>query len=304
MITTKKGSLLRLLAGAGIISLAFFTSCEEKVDFTSGDTESVENEAATDAYFEETDDMATLVVAADAGTATGDRMSAGRRDISKDKLDNRFACLSTTVTLDFAEDNTLQHPHGTITIDFGATGCTDARGNTRKGKVIVEFNGRRFMAGSTITTYLDGYEINGIKLEGTRIVTNATNSSEDAPTFTIVLTGGEATWPDGSVATREVERTRTWNRAINPLNDTWTINGTASGTNRDGKLYAIDIIKPMVYKRECALGSKIFMAVEGTKELTVDGKKITIDYGAGDCDRLVTITLNGVSREVEVRGDI
>jgi hypothetical protein len=286
----------------GIVSLMLFSSCEEKVDFAAGDTESVENEASTDSYFEDTDDMAALVVAADNGTSTGSRQSADR-NVSKDKLDGRFACSTTVVTLTFASDNTFQSPHGTITIDFG-TGCTDARGNTRKGKVIVEFKGRRFMSGSTITTTLDGYEVNGIKLEGTRVVTTLASSTENAPSFSTVLTGGKASWPDGTTATREVERVRTWVRQTNPMNDSWTITGTANGVNRNEKLYELDITKPLVYKRECALNGRIFMAVEGTKELTVDGKKITIDYGSGECDRLVTITINGESREVEVKGDI
>jgi hypothetical protein len=302
MITTKNGPFLRSFISAGLISLMFL-SCEEKVDFTPADNQSVENEASTDSYFEDTDDMAALAVAADNGTSTGSREAAGR-EVSKDKLDGRFACSTTVVTLTFAADNTTQNPHGIITINFGTTGCTDARGNTRKGKVIVEFKGRRFMPNSTITTTLEGYEVNGIKLEGTRTVTTLGTSTESAPSFKIVLTGGKATWPDGTTATREVDRTRTWIRQTNPLNDSWTISGSANGTNRQGKLYELNITKALVYKRECALSSRIFMAVEGTKELTVDGKKITIDYGAGDCDRLVTITINGVSREVEVKGDI
>jgi hypothetical protein len=281
----------------------FFSSCEEKVDFAPGDSESVENEASTDSYFEDTDDMSAIVVAAEDGTSSGAR-EAGGREVSKSRLDGRFACSSTIVTMTFASDNTAQIPHGTIVIDFGSTGCTDARGNTRKGKVIVEFKGRRFMPNSTITTTLQGYEVNGIKLEGVRVVTTLSTSTETAPSFSIVLTGGKATWPDGTTATREVERTRTWLRQPNPLNDSWTISGTASGTNRREKVYELKIIKPLVYKRECALSSRIFMAVEGTKELTVDGKKITIDYGDGECDRLVTITINGESREVEVKGDI
>jgi hypothetical protein len=303
MITTKNGPLFRFLAYAGIALLGFFSSCEEKVDLNPADTESVQNEAVTDAYFEDTDDMATMMVAADAGTSTGGR-TATTRPVSKDKLDGRFACSTTTVTLTFADDNSEANPHGTITVDFGTVGCTDGKGNTRKGKIVVEFHGRRFMPGATITTYLQAYEINGIKLEGTRIVTNATTSTEETPAFTIVLSGGRVTWPDASIATREVERTRVWHRETNPLNDSWTISGTASGTNRKGKEYAISITKPLVYKRECALNGKIFMAVEGTKELTTDGKKVTIDYGAGECDRLVTITINGVSREVEVKGDM
>ena len=46
------------------------------------------------------------------------------------------------------------------------------------------------------------------------------------------------------------------------------------------------------------------MAVSGTKDLTVNGRKITIDYGTGDCDRTVTISADGKSEQIEVKGDI
>jgi len=92
--------------------------------------------------------------------------------------------------------------------------------------------------------------------------------------------------------------------ATNPANDQWIVTGTAAGVNRNGRVYEMEITKPMVYKRECALSDRVFIAVEGTKELIVDGKKITIDYGSGACDRLVTITINGESKEVRVRGSI
>jgi len=42
--------------------------------------------------------------------------------------------------------------------------------------------------------------------------------------------------------------------------------------------------------------------VEGTKVLTVEDKVITIDYGSGTCDRLITITVNGQSKEIELKG--
>jgi hypothetical protein len=286
-----------------LIVLVVLASCEDKVDFNAKDTSNVENEAAVDGYFEDADDMSMLVVAAEPGTLSGSREAASR-GIGKDKLDFRFACAATTVTVEFAADNTQAVPHGTITIDFGTEGCTDSKGNIRKGKIRVEYKGRRFLPQSTITTTTDGYSINGIALAGTRTVTNISGSTEESPKFNITLTDGKATWPDGSTATREVNRTREWIRGTNPMNDEWRVTGTANGTNRNGDVYEMEITKTLVYKRECAISAKVFMAVEGTKELTVNGKLITIDYGTGDCDRTVTITVEGQSKQVEVRGDI
>jgi hypothetical protein len=286
-----------------LLMLTGLASCEDKLEFNAKDSSSVENEASVDGYFEDTDDMAVSVVSADDGTLNGGRVDGGRV-ISKIKLDHRFACETTTVNIDFAEDNTPQMPHGTITVDFGTTGCTDVKGNTRRGKIIVEFRGRRFLPQSTVVTTTDGYSINGITLEGTRTVTNVTGSTDDAPKFTVVLENGKATWPDNSTATREVNRTREWTRAANPLNDQWSVTGSASGTNRNGNVYEMNIITALVYKRECAISNRVFMAVSGTKELTVNGRRLVIDYGTGDCDRTVTITVDGQSKQVEVKGDI
>lgn len=284
------------LLGVVVMTLGFLSSCDdnEQFNFSSNDSNNVENEAVTESYFEDVDDMSTLAVSADASTSTGSRESASGRE-GKKPSDTRFAC--ATVTFEFAADNSLASPHGYITIDFG-TGCTDARGNVRKGIIKVEFKGRRFMPDAQIITTLQGYSINGIVIEGARTVTNATESLETNPKFNITVQGGKATWPDGTTATREVNRTREWNI----LNDEWIVTGTAAGTNRDGKTYQMQITKPLVYKRACASSSNGGIAVEGTKVLTVDEKVITIDYGTGVCDKLVTITINGVSKEIEVKG--
>lgn len=294
---------LKVMGSLSLVTILLLSSCEDRLNFATRDTDNVENEASTDGYFEDTDDMSAMAMTADEGTLTGSRESSGRT-ITKSKLDARFACESTTVTIIFAADNTPQVPHGTITIDFGATGCTDAKGNTRKGKIVSEFKGRRFLPGSTIVTTLVGYSINGVGLEGTRTVTNIAGSTDSAPKFDIKLEDGKASWPDGTFATREVSRTREWIRGTNPLQDEWRVSGTAAGTNRNGTDYTMTITKTLVYKRECAISNRVFMAVEGVKELTADGKRLTIDYGSGECDRKVTITINGRSKEVEVRGDI
>ncbi|MEJ0032015.1 MAG: hypothetical protein WDO15_17275 [Bacteroidota bacterium] len=49
--------------------------------------------------------MALTVVSSDPGTVSGSRLEGGRI-ISKSLLDLRFACETTTITIDFAEDNT------------------------------------------------------------------------------------------------------------------------------------------------------------------------------------------------------
>lgn len=295
-----KISLFRTAAYLGCLSLGLLSSCsEDPFELSSSDAENVSNEAITEAYLEDVDDMSALAVSVERASETGGRTNTSSREGTKPPGDGRFTC--ATVTLEFANDNTQLNPHGFITIDFGS-GCTDPRGNVRKGKIVVEFLKRRFSLGSKIVTELQGYSVNGISIEGVRTVTNVTESLA-APKFNITLTGGKVTWPDGTFATRETNHFRTWVRNINPMLDEIRVYGAAAGSNRRGKIYQVEVSSndPLVYKRECALSARIFMAVSGTRKLTADGKLISIDYGDGACDRLVTITINGRSREIEVK---
>jgi hypothetical protein len=282
--------------------LLFLASCGDKIDFTSNDSSNVENEAATDNYFEDADDMSNVAVWSDNATAGGREVTGGRQITVSD---TRFT--GATVTLTPAADSQVSNPKGTIVIDFG-TGCTDARGIVRKGKILITYTGLRYAVGATRSITFDGYFVNEVKIEGTRNVTNVTGSTIESPKFKIEVIGGKATWADGTSASREVRIVREWKRGTNPSQDIWNVTQldgsdfAASGSNRNGKTYQMNITKTLVYKRECA-SSKVFMAVQGTKELITEKRKITIDYGTGTCDKLVTITLNGESKEVEVGGN-
>ncbi len=281
----------------------FLASCSDtnKIDYTSSDNANVQSEANSDSQTEETDDLATVAVSSDATTLTGGREDvSGRADGTISVSDDRFKC--ATVTLVKATDNSLTSPHGTITIDFG-TGCTGPNGKVRKGKIIVEYKGRRFLPNSRIITTFSGYSVDGIAIEGTRTLTNTSASETAAISFSIVEDGMKVTYPDGTFATRTANRVRTWNRTANPLEDSWTVSGSASGANRKGKTYTMTITKDLVYKRSCAITNKVFIPVQGTKELTVDSKKVTLDYGTGTCDNIVTITINGKSNDVETTAD-
>jgi hypothetical protein len=299
----KKITGLKSLTYLAVGFFLFLASCtDDKIDFTSNDSANVENEAATDNYFEDADDMSAVAVWSDPATAGG-RETTGGKLITVSDI--RFSC--AVVTLVAATNSELLNPKGTITIDFGA-GCTDARGIVRKGKILITYAGLRYAVGATRSITFDGYFVNEVKIEGTRNVTNITGSTLESPKFKIEVLGGKATWADGTSATREVRTVREWKRAANPSQDQWLVTQldgsdfAASGSNRNGKTYQMNITKALVYKRECASG-KVFMAVQGTKELITESKKVTIDYGAGTCDKLITITLNGESREVEVKGN-
>jgi hypothetical protein len=281
----------KISSWALIVALVAAFSCKkaEEERITLEDTQVISDEAKTDSYFNDIDDMAGVVMKAPADTDFSGRISA-----VIDIDDVRFSCDGVVVTLDRDGDSTPQHPKGTITVDFG-TGCNDFYGNVRAGKVIFTYDGRRFQPGSTVVTTVDKYSINGIRLTGTRTLINIQNSSESAPRFHAVLLDGKATFEDNTFATRESDITYEWTRAPNPANDVLTIDqsSTASGTTQAGKSYTVSLLEDLQYKRFCGI------AVDGIKKVTIDGtKEITIDYGDGACDKTFTISMNGVTRTI------
>ena len=284
-------------AMAAIMTLGFAMSCQEEDTPYVLEASYVAEESVTDYYFEDADDMAGMAVDAEPG-AEGGKISSEAGILTVD--DDRFcASVSLTVVITSSEPN---WPVGDITIDFG-DGCTDPRGNVRTGKILIHFEGRRFLPESFVTLTFDGYTINGIALEGIRTLTNISGSNTDFPKFRVELADGSATWPDGTVSTREHCFEREWIRAANPIADEVVVTQcpgedfAATGTNRRGIEYEMIIVAELVYKRGCPI------AVSGIKKFieVATGKVITIDYGDGNCDNVITIIVDGNSRSVNVK---
>ncbi len=215
-----------------------------------------------------------------------------------------FSDISTEKIIQLTNEQRIIAGTNTLTANQLLTSAAykKAEAILKEQKFAHNFEGRRFLPGSTVVATFDNYSINDIQLSGTRTLTNITESSVSAPKFQIQLENGKAVWPDGSEATREHCLVRTWIRANNPLNDAMVIEQcdgadvAASGTNRRGKSYTMSILEPLVYKRGCPI------AVEGVKQFVdvASGKVILVNYGEGDCDRSITISVDGNSRTVNV----
>lgn len=261
------------------LNMAFlFVACDGDNEVTFDD-EVIGSEVMLSAVFEDADDLAGISMAAADGS-TGGRNSAND--------DDRLSCATV-----------IHNPETkTITIDWG-DGCEDPRGNIRAGKIIINYTGRRFIPGSVITITFENYSINGIQIEGTRSIENISENLDVPPKFQITLRGGKITWPDGSFATREVNRTRTWVRASNPLNDEFHVDGIASGVNRRGIEYSVTITETLVWIRRCRIEGSI-IPVSGVKEVIRNGELVVIDFGEGECDNIVTASKDGHKKQIDI----
>lgn len=269
------GKMSMILAVAVATNLS---SCKKDDETVNGqDVADASSESVVDANYSDADDMSTSYV--QSPTVAGGRT----------ETDSRLAC--ATITL----GGTSTAKSGSAVIDFGS-GCTDAKGNVRKGKIDLAWsNGPAGTIGFTIVETFDGYSINGVSLVGTRTLVRETATVNNGIRHHITLADGKATWPDNTYATR----TSDFHREFNPADSTITVDGSASGSGRLGKTYTMNITKTLVYKRSCMVNDGIYMAVQGTKLFTVDGtKQITIDFGDGACDKTVEVTVNKLSKNV------
>ncbi len=274
----------KLLFIPAFVSLFLFSSCSEDSEDT-GISDALLEQLDTDAEAALESNYEDVEMISEAGLASLDQ--GGR--VERDTILNCAA-------VDHDQENK------TVTIDYGDE-CTIRGGRVLSGKIIIVYSERKLMPGASRTVTLENFFIDGVQVEGTRTWTNIAESLEDNPTFNITLAGGKLTFEDGTAATRDADHTKEWMRADNPLNDEFHVNGSALGSTREGIRYEVEILETLVYKRACR-AQRVFIPVSGIKQITHGEDVAVIDFGNGDCDNEVTITLNGetFTKTIEPKG--
>ncbi len=267
----------------GLVVLAMLgcmSGCQKEDEVVSSSTktqteEITSEEAVADDIFEDTDEISLeAIVVAENGRLQADSVV---RSACTSYTVERSGNYSKTVTLTFEE------------------GCAGTIGRERSGVIIVNRAIDSEDSTYTVTTTFQNFSINGKKIEGTRTMVFAAEDNALA-SITVILTGGKVTLEDGKVITRSGAFTKTIDRKTGEI----SLEGSAQGITRAGVAYTAAIVEPVVYKRSCA-GEGVFMAVQGKKSITREGKfDFTVDYGTGTCDKLVTVNAEGKSYAVEV----
>jgi hypothetical protein len=255
------------------ISGSFLLSCDPSDGLQPELTpeEKYDNEAALQSeidenfFYEDIDDLTASAVESDLG-------SSGKAQ-SDDRLNGAVVTRSGS-----AES-------GTLTIDFGA-GCTDARGLIRKGSIVVRYTGRQDKANSSREVTFVNLRVGDATVEGTRRI-KVVSISDDVTIEEIDVEDGRITWADGSVARRKLHRIR--ERHHGNILDRLIIYGTEQGNHRNGRGFYIEIPERLVFDRECMKNGGL-IAVEGKKLIKHGQREITVDYGDGKCDNIVSIT--------------
>lgn len=273
-----KKTLLNRMGLMLIFASVFLASCNEDEPPYNPEPAlaTVEDEFVVNASFEDLDNL-TISVMQSSGLGLRTQGS-------------QVICEGATVTHDLNGKK--------ITVNFGS-GCTGPQGVVRKGKLTLTYTGTNFLfPGTSIVTTFEGYEVNGLKIEGTRTLTNTgVNLATSTITLGVKIENAKITWPDNTFVTYNSTQVRQLKLTSTGYES--TITGTASGKNRANVAYTATITEDLLIKQSCVL-TGVYIPIAGTLELTFEGVPITADYGDGACDKVILITYPGGTKEVTV----
>ena len=195
-----------------------------------------------------------------------------------------LGCIDTVIV------DTTSTPRSVL-IDFGNDDCVGTDGRIRKGTILVTYSGRYREVGTVITVTPQTYTVNGYAITGTKTITNAGTNTQGQPYFTIEVNGTITAPANAYDITWQSTRTRTWVEGYNTLallDDAYEITGSASGVNRFGNPYTMNITSALRAEIGCP------WLVRGVFTITPeDGEMRSINFGSGDCNAGYVITVNG-----------
>jgi hypothetical protein len=281
------------------LGLTFFIGCQNIDDLTQEKNVAVTNE-------EVISEVATDNLVDDVSTITEDQFGV------QQNLSSKSAIAYKSMLPDCAKV-TAQLTNGVWTriIDFGTTGCTLANGNVLKGKIILTFENNFTATEQKITHRLDGFYHNGKKIEGTQTITRTLKSTallaeiHPVTTLTLNLT---ITLEDG----KKIERTGTRVREMVSGFATpgeWSDNvflvwGYTMTKFANGDTLTTTVKEnPLRFAAACKLPipSKGIAVHVKTNAENQTKKEYRLDFGDGECDNKATITIDGVSKEIEIK---
>ncbi|MDD4971314.1 MAG: hypothetical protein PHT07_17935 [Paludibacter sp.] len=184
-------------------------------------------------------------------------------------------------------------------IDFGTTGFTDKRDNVLKGKIYITISNRMTIAGSIRKMEYSNFFINDNSVKGSKTVTY-NGETAGKPSWSIVAKD-TVVRTDGTTVIWNSDRTRTRsNNNGTPLiywDDVYTITGSSAGINAKGVAYTmtIDSAKPLT-----TVGGFRFF-VSGAVLIVSEKRTALLDYGDGTKDAKATVTIDGVTKTINLR---
>ncbi|WP_400192600.1 hypothetical protein [Hymenobacter sp. B81] len=278
-----KTTTLHPLVLSALSATLLLAGCsKDKEEFGPNTTVSAEDHADA-----EGDDAATYEYVDAAAPEDVQRSGSGMLDADDQRI--LFGCAS----------HSYDAPTRTLTIDFGPNGCVGRDGRLRKGQIVAVFSGQHRRPGSSVTTMLVGYSVNGNPRTGTRTVTFV-----DGRNFTVTVRNASITTPNGT-ATWQADRSVTQTAGLTTRSvrdDEYSITGSAAGTNRRGVSFTATIQQPLIKKFQAGCARHF---VAGTLQIVTSNERtLLLNYdpaGTQACDNIATVTIGTRTRTIRLR---
>lgn len=212
------------------------------------------------------------------------------KSINEKGIKRIYACETFSIvsgdTTDTNNDKVYDNGPVTFQIDYGVAGCIGSDGVRRTGKINITTAKRWSVYNSAVTIDLVGYKANTISYTGQIKITRP-----DSLTITTEVVNGHCTdgsWNIDYACTKTLKQVAGFSTKTNSDDDEFSITGSSTGKNREGRNFTTNITNALIKKTTCKYISS------GTLELTPDGFKTrTVDFGSGTCDDDATFTVNG-----------
>ena len=280
----------KIVSGIAIVMLSFFISCDSSNDGNDNNPTLTAKDIAVNSKIDVAIDDVVYIVE-DQYTA---QQSISNRSSTASKSILPTCATFTTVLVDGT---------WTRTIDFGSTGCTLPNGNVLKGKIIISFSNDFTSKSRTLSYRFVDFYHNGKLLQGNKSITYESKSTEllatehPVMTFTVDM---KITFDDGKVYSRTgttVKETVEGNET--PLNwedNVFLVTGNSATSLANGDTVTTVITTPLRYITSCKLPFPVSGIVSITKNTSVG----TLDFGDGKCDNLATLTIDGVTKDINL----
>lgn len=296
-MNSTKINLKQLLSVLLIFSTTVLFSCQkdnsvtdEQVSEEEAVTMSEEN-AAADAEYEETAEIgisadADLEAAARAGNTTLGLGIHANLDLFTELKFRLGPCATITVS-----PNDTTYPK-TVVIDYG-DGCICRDGKFRKGSITLHYTKPLRRPGAVLTITLNNYFVNRAHIEGTKVITNQTQGGVHK--YSVVVTGGKVTWPNGRGFKYEKVKTVTQisgTETVTIRDDVYSIEGRSKTTYASGITVTKNTESPLIKPIACN------WIVKGIMKIKINARELFLDFGNGNCDNKATLSWNGHEREI------
>lgn len=298
----------RLITTISII--AIFNSCKKEVSETV--TPVQEEEAIT--YFSQSETESELVFndvfdnvmgvnteVGIGGTGVFGRISSFAGSSREMNVDSLPSCLTITITrLNLPDLFPVK-----IVMDFG-NGCPGLDGHVRYGKIITIYTGRLINPGKSATTTFEGFRIDSVQVQGTHKIMNTTTPGSNHAQYTVDVTDAKLTKPNGDYTMWGSHRVITQiegNGTVMPVDDIFSIEGTAHGRVKHGNsifAWISEITEPLRKKFICHWISKGIIKMRRETLPATSPWVAILNFGNGDCDYLATLTINGVTHQIQL----